>query len=768
MDDRGSADHPGHGRRIRVELLLLATVAMLALMAAPSLWGEVYTTEDLGFFHIPLRIFFARCLATGADPSWCPQLFCGFDLHGEGQIGLAHPWHRLLYRAFRFETAFNLEFLISYPATMLGMILLLRRRGLPIDASMLGGFMAAFGGFIVFHYMHVNVVAVLAHIPFALLAIDLIMRSESARSRSWPGAALAAITGSQLLLGYPQVVFFSMMIEGLYAASVWFEVRGRPRWLTALVVAKVLGLGLGAVQVLPSWGALAESERSAPTAEFLGMLSLPPTNTVQWLVPYLFESRVYAPAEDLVPGWSVEPASTLSDARVKEYGLYNGVAVPVLLVWVLMRRRHLAHSHLASWAVVVTSLGLMLAFGKYFPVFELSHRLPGFNVFRAPARFVLLVHLASSVLVAVAFADLTALRSRGDRLPWKRLWPLALPTIGSVAIVAAARSCSPEAWLADHQARAGAVFLSVGLVSIVSILVIASARRVSWAPTALAVLITLDLGGYAMTYLASGSRAKLDLLAAFHPVATRSMGERAVFGPGILTCDNMWMFSGRGLVEGYAGLTPVRRLDYAKSSSRRVASAAWSVGRPATPLPDPLPRARLVAEARVSDDPNRDLDTIDPALVALVDRPVALDAGEPSSSLPIIVRDQPGDLRVVVDSPGRRLLVISERNHHGWTARVDRQPAEIIRAYGDFMGIVVEEGQHMVHLRFQPKTLAVGKAISIASMALVIAWPLCLRWRRGPSPLARRTRAVILKGVHRRSASPVDSSSIDARQSSAS
>ncbi|MEW4569060.1 hypothetical protein AB1L88_14445 [Tautonia sp. JC769] len=764
MDDRGSARDPGHGRRIRVECVLLATVALLALMAAPSLWGEVYTTEDLGFFHLPLRIFFARCLATGADPSWCPQLFCGFDLHGEGQIGLAHPWHRLLYRAFRFETAFNLEFLISYPATMLGMAWLLRRRGLPIDASLLGGFVAAFGGFLVYHYMHVNVVAVVAHVPFALLAIDAIMRRDSARGRAWPGVALAVITGSQLLLGYPQAVFFSMILEGLYVASAWAELRGWPRWLPALVFAKVLGLGLGAVQVLPSWGALAESERSAPTAEFLGMLSLPPANAMQWLVPYLFESRVYAPAEELVPGWRVEAAGTLSDARVKEYGAYNGVAVPVLLAWVVIRGRRLRHGHLAAWAVAAAGLGLVLAFGKYLPVFEVTHRLPGFNVFRAPARFVLLIHLASAVLVAVAFADLAALRDRGDRLPWRRLWPLALPTIGSLAIVAAARFGSPEAWLADHQAPLGGLLLSVALVAAASALVMAAARRVSWAPTALAVLIAVDLGAYGMSYLASGSRAKLDLLAAFHPVASRSMGERSVFGPGTLVCDNMWMFNGRGLVEGYAGLTPVRRLDYSKPSSRRVASAAWSVGHPTTPLPDPLPRARLVAEARVSGDPNRDLDAIDPAAVALVDRPVTLEPGGPSGGDPIIVRDQPGELRVVVDSPARRLLVLSERHHHGWTARVDRRPAEIIRAYGDFMAIVVDEGRHMVHLRFEPKTRAAGEAVSIASMALLIAWPLCLR-HRARWPFAGRDRASRLKGFHRRSAASVASPGRLARQS---
>ena len=68
----------------------------------------------------------ADSLARGDSASWCPMLNCGYDLHGEGQTGLDHPWHRLLYYALPLDVAFNLEMLASYVFGLAGMFVLLR------------------------------------------------------------------------------------------------------------------------------------------------------------------------------------------------------------------------------------------------------------------------------------------------------------------------------------------------------------------------------------------------------------------------------------------------------------------------------------------------------------------------------------------------------------------------------------------------------------------------------------------------------------------
>jgi hypothetical protein len=63
----------------------------------------------------------------------------------------------------------------------------------------------------------------------------------------------------------------------------------------------------------------------------------------------------------------------------------------------------------------VGAAALVLAFGKYNVIFPAYARLPLVGLFRAPARFVVLVHFATSVLAALAFADLAGLAGRPDR-----------------------------------------------------------------------------------------------------------------------------------------------------------------------------------------------------------------------------------------------------------------------------------------------------------------------------------------------------------------
>ena len=69
--------------------------------------------DDLGGFHWPIRTFFARCLAEGDDTLWHPGLLCGTYVHGEGQAGMDHPLHRLLYGWLPVRTAFAIEVAIA-------------------------------------------------------------------------------------------------------------------------------------------------------------------------------------------------------------------------------------------------------------------------------------------------------------------------------------------------------------------------------------------------------------------------------------------------------------------------------------------------------------------------------------------------------------------------------------------------------------------------------------------------------------------------------
>jgi hypothetical protein len=247
--------------------MLLICVVMYGVLSGPFFAGRVYTRDDLGEFHLPLRAFYSEQLARGEPYDWLPHLYGGFFVSAEGQMGAHHPLHWLLYRWLPLGAAFDLELLISYPLMLYGTYMLLRRLQCDRAAALFGGFVFAFSGFNLLHFIHPNAVAVIAHLPWLLWAIDISLRGISTRKIACARFSTALLTGSQILLGYPQYLWFSLIVE--LAFAVW-RAWGLPaRWKAAswILAAVSLGFLVGAVQLLPRGHKGDRGEEDAPDGQ---------------------------------------------------------------------------------------------------------------------------------------------------------------------------------------------------------------------------------------------------------------------------------------------------------------------------------------------------------------------------------------------------------------------------------------------------------------------------------------------------------------------
>ena len=195
IEEKGAAASDGAllGERDAAErplylLGLAVSAAILLIIALPMMQGLTYTFDDLGNFHLPMRAFYAQCLANHQSFDWMPSVYCGFYLQGDGQVGMYHPLHRLLYGYLPLVHAFNIELFLSYPVMLAGMFVLLRRLGLRRDSSIFGAMLFAFSGFNLLHFVHMQAIATVAHIPWLLVAIDVSVRATSRsrwRSPTW-------------------------------------------------------------------------------------------------------------------------------------------------------------------------------------------------------------------------------------------------------------------------------------------------------------------------------------------------------------------------------------------------------------------------------------------------------------------------------------------------------------------------------------------------------------------------------------------------------
>jgi len=141
----------------------------------------------------------------------------------------------------------------------------------------------------------------------------------------------------------------------------------------------------------------------------------------------------------------------------------------------------------------------------------------------------------------------------------------------------------------------------------------------------------------------------------------------------------------------------------------------------------PLPVGReAIARAMTSTDFRR---------VALVESPEALDTtpGGGDTFRPATVVSYRPD-RVEVEAEGPGLLVLADPWYPGWTARVDGRPAPIHRADDLFRGVSLPPGRHGVAFLFRPRSCTIGRAVSLAAIAVValILTATALRTRRSP------------------------------------
>jgi len=82
-------------------------------------------------------------------------------------------------------------------------------------------------------------------------------------------------------------------------------------------------------------------------------------------------------------------------------------------------------------------------------------------------------------------------------------------------------------------------------------------------------------------------------------------------------------------------------------------------------------------------------------------------------------------------APCAGMLIFAEPYFPGWEARVDGRPARILAAFGTLRGVAVPAGNHTVELRYRPRTVYGGAALS--ALGVLICAGLALARRRWAS-----------------------------------
>ena len=722
MSDHASSGDDGASSKFPVSILttaiLLAAVVLMGILSYPLMVGQIFLEDDIASVFIPFRHFFAESLKSGDDFIWIPNVYNGFYLQGESQTGMTHPLHIALYKYLPFTQAFDLELLISYPFMFLGTVLLLRRWKFPLHAVLFGALLCTFSGYPTSRWLYIVHIGALAHAPWLMYCIDIVMRSARPAKVAVASLGVVLLTASALLIGYPHIVFIFGLVEGLYALFLLPGARS-PWRLLLLAWGKTLAVCCAAIQLLPTYDLAMHSVRTAFDYDARMWGSQHPANLLQLVNPYFAHQRTF---------------------RYVGYDtFYGGAIITLLVVWLLLRYRRLSVAKpLVICFTIAAALGAILSLGHYGYLYRGVSLLPIFNMFRGAARHGAMFHLGWVFLATLAYVELYRMRERRDQTSWKELLPLFVLPILSVAVAVAvalahkfADSSALAASLHEEFAPTTNAMAGAAIMIGATILFVAACRGRRFGVLALLVFTFVDLGVYGFRHKTVGDYEEF-ISQIEAPPGASDFGYEPNYHPTSNVMAPLML--GHRTAEGRASIEPRRQLDYyLNETPLRASGVKWIRVRVGTneelnryaeqriewmEIDNPMPRARLVTRILVSNDPAVDIESIDLATTALVEKPLAIEGDQPGTVE--ILADRPGDIRLRINTPTTQLLVLTESYYPGWRIRVDGKHVEALRINGDFLGCVIPPGERSVSLAFDPDSWRYGKMVTAAALLLAV------------------------------------------------
>ena len=429
-------------------LLLIALTPLLFWQIA--LAGQVLPGVDAFTYFYPYRAYAAQEITAGHVPLWNPYLFMGVPFLANSQAAVLYPLN-LALSWLQAPALLAGSIVIHVIVAAVGAYTYARHvlRISPLPALLAAGAFA-YGGFLTGQVEHVNQLNVSAWFPLLLLLWELRRRWR------WPAlAGIGMVVGIGLLAGHAQSSYISVIGLIVYAAlpalggfvrairtctprrsrlvGVDSRLRGNDMFRRAVAasllrpaldlgVVVLLGAGLAAVQLLPTLELTRLSIRGGGLSYREAVaFSLKP---LPGLLRYTF-----------LPPWSEtrgELATVFGGEFFSEYLAYVGT-LPLLLCAGLfvgeVLRAVARHSRLRGNDIVplrrpgerhtilreafldqptlrvaiLALTGFFLALGVYNPLYLLLYKLlPGFGLFRVPARWLLLYAFGTAMLSGAA------------------------------------------------------------------------------------------------------------------------------------------------------------------------------------------------------------------------------------------------------------------------------------------------------------------------------------------------------------------------------
>lgn len=440
---------------ITIILLSLLFFHKLAFTDMILARGDTYT------YFYPYWDARHAAMRAGELPLWTGDIFMGVPLLANPQVGTFYPlnWFTTFLTA---PDAIAISILIHVILATTGAFVLFRQTiNQAIIPALLSAIIFGFSGYLSAHVEQINQLQGLAWLPWLVYLLHCL---QTKKSRIRYLILLSFVWAVQIFSGHTQTVFMSGIVLGIYALFSP-QVEGHrlkriTQTLVYLAVAAIFAVILAIPQLLPTLELTGMSNRgSGFDVNQATAFSLPPTYLGRALLPN-YDAQLFT-----------------------EFIAYIGVIAVGLALYGAMSRDENGRR---QWVWIVMAVaGLLFAIGRYTVIYLYIAELPGFNLFRVPARWLALYILGMSMLSGYG---LVVLKEKG--VQWLNALIAGIIIIG-LMLIARVSPISPEHLTIASQSSIMTLLLwGIALASLIAFFAFAKHRHM---PIFALILITAEL-----------------------------------------------------------------------------------------------------------------------------------------------------------------------------------------------------------------------------------------------------------------------------------
>ena len=379
------------GAAARGSVLVFFAVLAVAVLS-PFLFGDrlmLSADSDALYYYYPAFDFYGTALKAGESFLWNPYLFSGFPTYLSQSAGFLDPVNMILFRFLPNFTAYHVRLAVDVFLVMLFSYLAARAYGISrLAASLVGP-----SYLLAFHWRFLSnpvITNSLFLLPFLFLVYS---RLRDQNRRTWPWMMIGgAGVGWSFLSGYAQLTIYALFLLGLYALIdfIWRgEIKkGLPFFIKRfwpLLGIPLVGFVVGLPQILPALKFLPLTIRSGglefvlTTGKSLGLGDF---------ILFLFPDYLYFPY--------------LTAGRKP---LFVGALWFLLALFAFFAVK--SKKIVAPFAILFGFT--LLASLSYSPIFYFLQKLPLFEYFRFPYRWLYLGAWFLAMLGAYGFDAMSGL-----------------------------------------------------------------------------------------------------------------------------------------------------------------------------------------------------------------------------------------------------------------------------------------------------------------------------------------------------------------------